>query len=530
MNLQGLPAKYPWLQWAVLAIGLIASTATYTIARHRSNSEAAAVFTVQASEIANDIEQRIRIYTDVLYALRGLFSASVTVNSQEFQRFAQDLAVHERYPGLANVSYAYYVRGPDRQKFEAQMRKELAAHDPALATFAVHPAEGRPDFHVLTYIDPLAPNRVALGLDLAADPDRRVAVEKARDSGAVAVTPGIALLRDSNNRVVSVLMRLAVYRGGDVPDTVEARRRHYQGLVGVAIRVDEMMSKILTPQYAASFRIEVFEQGQSSPASGTAVSSTTLFDSNQLAGGKNGTASDQRLSRYAYTTPITVGDREWSVRITPRADPGSLSGRLLPFAFALLILVLSLLLFATLKLLARADQFATHDKLTDLYNRRYMNEWFDMELTRAARGKYPISAVLFDIDHFKKFNDNWGHQAGDHVLQQLAALLMRSARGSDVVCRYGGEEFLLLMPDATTDTACQRAEMLCQEVGTMPLRHADRDLGTMTLSAGVATYPQHANDAESLLRRADEALYEAKQQGRNRVVLATTKLDPAPAS
>lgn len=525
MNLQGLPAKYPWLQWVVLVLGLVTSVATYSIARHRINSEAAAVFTVQANDIAHDVEQRIRIYTDVLYALRGLFSASVNVDALEFRRFARDLAVNARYPGLANVSYAYYVRGADRQKFETQIRQALGKEDPAFATFTVHPADDRPEYHVMTYIEPLAPNQVVLGLDLAADPDRRVAVEKARDSGAVAVTPGIALLRDSNNSVVSVLMQLAVYGGGDVPDTVEARRRHYQGLVGVAIRVDEMMSKILTPQYVTGFRIEVFEQAQTASAS-----KNTLFDSNELTGSTNGAETDRRLSRYAYTTPITVGDREWSVRITPRADPGSLSGKLLPFAIALLILVLSILLFAALKLLARADQFATHDKLTDLYNRRYMNEWFDMELTRAARGKYPISAVLFDIDHFKNFNDSWGHQAGDHVLQQLATLLMRSARGSDVVCRYGGEEFLLLMPGVSTDTAFQRAELLRQEVDTMPLRYADRDLGTMTLSAGVATYPQHANDAESLLRRADEALYEAKQQGRNRVVRATTMLEPTPAS
>jgi diguanylate cyclase (GGDEF)-like protein len=529
MNLQGLPAKYPWLQWAVLVIGILASIVTYSISRHRSSSEAAAVFTAQASEIANDIEQRIRIYTDVLYALRGLFSASVDVDLQEFRRFARDLAVHERYPGLANVSYAYHVRGPDKQKFETQMRRALGKEDPAFASFTVHPADGRADYHVLTYIEPLAPNRVALGLDLANDPDRRVAVEKARDSGSVAVTPGIALLRDSNNRVVSVLMRLAVYRGGDVPDTIEARRQQYQGLVGVAIRVNEMMAKTLTPQYAARFRIEVFEQTQPASTPATTVAYNTLFDSSGLANTPQGAESD-RLSRYAYTTPITVGDREWLVRITPRTDPGSLSGKLLPVAFALLILVLSVLLFTALKLLARADQFATHDKLTSLYNRHYMNEWFDMELTRAARGKYPVSAVLFDIDHFKKFNDTWGHQAGDHVLQQLAALLMRSARGSDVVCRYGGEEFLLLMPGVSTDTACQRAELLRKEVGAMPLRYADRDLGTMTLSAGVATYPQHANDAEALLLRADEALYQAKQRGRNQVVPAMTMLPPTAAT
>jgi diguanylate cyclase (GGDEF)-like protein len=522
MNLQGLPAKYPWLQWAVLVIGILASIVTYSISRHRSSTEAAAVFTVQASEIANDIEQRIRIYTDVLYALRGLFSASVDVDLQEFRRFARDLAVHERYPGLANVSYAFYVRGPDRQKFETQMRRTLGKEDPAFTSFTVHPADDREGYHVLTYIEPLAPNRVALGLDLANDPGRRVAVEKARDSGVVAVTPGIALLRDSNNRVVSVLMRLAVYRGGDVPDTVEARQRQYQGLVGVAIRVNEMMANTLTPRYAARFRIEVFEQIPSPSTSAATAAGDTLFESNELAGGARGTEPDRQLSRYAYITPITVGDRVWSVRITPRTDPGSLSGKLLPVAFALLILVLSVLLFTALKLLARADQFATHDKLTGLYNRHYMNEWFDMELTRAARGKYPVSAVLFDIDHFKKFNDTWGHQAGDHVLQQLAALLLRSARGSDVVCRYGGEEFLLLMPGVSTDTACQRAELLRKEVGAMPLYYSDRDLGTMTLSAGVATYPQHATDADALLLRADEALYQAKQQGRNRVMQATT--------
>ncbi len=161
---------------------------------------------------------------------------------------------------------------------------------------------------------------------------------------------------------------------------------------------------------------------------------------------------------------------------------------------------------------------AMHDQLTGLYNRHYVEEWFGLELRRAQRHGRPIAAIMLDIDHFKRFNDSFGHEAGDLVLRELAGVLARSTRGSDVASRYGGEEFLVLLPECPFDAALRKAEQLREEVAKLELQYGDQRLGTVTVSLGVAAFPDHAKESAELLRHADEALYGAKGAGRNRVV------------
>ncbi|TMH16604.1 MAG: GGDEF domain-containing protein, partial [Betaproteobacteria bacterium] len=151
-------------------------------------------------------------------------------------------------------------------------------------------------------------------------------------------------------------------------------------------------------------------------------------------------------------------------------------------------------------------------------NRHYVEEWFGLELRRAQRHGRPLAAIMLDIDHFKRFNDSFGHEAGDLVLRELAGVLRRFARESDVACRYGGEEFLVLLPECPFDAALPRAERLREEIAKLELRYDDQPLGLVSVSLGVAAFPDHAKESEELLRRADEALYLAKQTGRNRVV------------
>jgi len=161
---------------------------------------------------------------------------------------------------------------------------------------------------------------------------------------------------------------------------------------------------------------------------------------------------------------------------------------------------------------------AMHDKLTGLYNRHYVEEWFGLELRRAQRHGRPIAAIMLDVDHFKGFNDTFGHQAGDLVLRELAGVLRRFARKSDIACRYGGEEFLVLLPECPFDVALRKAEQLREEAAKLKLEDNNRALGSVTVSIGVAAFPDHAQEAEALLRCADEALYRAKEAGRDRVV------------
>jgi diguanylate cyclase (GGDEF)-like protein/PAS domain S-box-containing protein len=163
---------------------------------------------------------------------------------------------------------------------------------------------------------------------------------------------------------------------------------------------------------------------------------------------------------------------------------------------------------------------ATHDSLTRLFNRRYLDEALPRELHRCQRSGEPLTVAMLDLDHFKHFNDLYGHEAGDIVLRSVGELLSRSLRAGDLACRYGGEELTLLLPGATVDNARMRLESLRQAIMQLRLLYRDSELPSITVSIGVAAAEPGEIDAAVLLNRADVALYQAKHQGRNRIVVS----------
>jgi len=163
---------------------------------------------------------------------------------------------------------------------------------------------------------------------------------------------------------------------------------------------------------------------------------------------------------------------------------------------------------------------ASRDPLTGLFNRRYMEETLHRELFRASRRKAQIGFLLFDLDHFKRLNDRFGHAAGDTALREVSAFVHRRARVEDILCRYGGEEFLLVLSDCSSRNALKRAESIREGIKGLRLEHEQRPLGEITVSVGVALFPDHGRSLEDLFQAADAALYEAKKSGRDRIVAA----------
>jgi diguanylate cyclase (GGDEF)-like protein len=160
---------------------------------------------------------------------------------------------------------------------------------------------------------------------------------------------------------------------------------------------------------------------------------------------------------------------------------------------------------------------ANRDSLTGLFNRRYLEGTLQREMARCKREGTPIAMLLLDIDHFKLINDTYGHQAGDEVLRVFSRMLQESARAEDIVCRYGGEEFLLVLPKMPLEIARERGEHLLQLFEGTVVAFGERRI-RVTTSIGIAGTPLHSDSAEGLIRCADEALYLAKHNGRNRVV------------
>jgi diguanylate cyclase (GGDEF)-like protein/PAS domain S-box-containing protein len=184
------------------------------------------------------------------------------------------------------------------------------------------------------------------------------------------------------------------------------------------------------------------------------------------------------------------------------------------------------LALANLRLRETLRDQSIRDALTGLFNRRYTEETLERELRRAARESKPITLLMIDVDHFKRFNDTFGHAAGDHVLRELGQLMRGLTRASDIASRMGGEELVVVMPGASLDEGVAKAEQLREAVSRLDLRHGGQALGPLSISVGVAEYPTQADRAEVLLEIADQALYQAKAAGRNRVVAAPSPSAP----
>lgn len=185
------------------------------------------------------------------------------------------------------------------------------------------------------------------------------------------------------------------------------------------------------------------------------------------------------------------------------------------------------LCLSNLKLRDELRHQAIHDPLTGLFNRRYLDETLPRELHMAKRRNTPLSVVMLDIDVFKKFNDSFGHGAGDSLLRKFGNVLQQHLRKSDISCRYGGDEFVLVLPDSTIQATQERVEHIRMLVkGLQQNQSGDQIVGRFTLSSGIAQAPEHGETASELLQAADDALYAAKQAGRDHIVTYNTGLSP----
>ena len=174
---------------------------------------------------------------------------------------------------------------------------------------------------------------------------------------------------------------------------------------------------------------------------------------------------------------------------------------------------------SNLKLREELREQAVHDPLTGLFNRRYLDETLTRELHMARRRSAPLSVVMVDIDGFKQFNDSFGHGPGDAVLRELGRVLREGLRKSDISCRYGGDEFVLVLPDSSLANARERLEKIRSFLKGLEIHYGSQVLGLINISAGIVQAPEHGATASELLQAADEAMYAAKQAGRDRTVM-----------
>ncbi len=173
-----------------------------------------------------------------------------------------------------------------------------------------------------------------------------------------------------------------------------------------------------------------------------------------------------------------------------------------------------------LRLRETLRQQSLHDPLTGLFNRRYMETTLDREMARSKRNGVSLGVIMMDIDKFKDFNDTFGHEAGDAMLKALGSFLQSPVRKEDIVCRYGGEEFIIILPGASLKVSAARARKLCEEIKPLTAEYGSNRLGPISLSLGVAAFPDHGSTWTEVVQAADLALLRAKKEGRARVIIA----------
>jgi diguanylate cyclase len=507
-----LRSPIPWVALAAAA----ALTAAGWIGLERNRvDEARRQFERRTQTAEAAIRTRMMSYEQVLRSGAARIAASTGVSQQEWRDFIAYLQLEERFPGIQSIGYAQRVKAAERAAHVKRARSE------GLVDYDIRPPGERAEYAPILYNEPyVGRNARVVGFDMYSEPTRRAAMDQARDGADVAITGKVVLtgeaFRGTQAQQPGFLMYVPIYRNGTRSLPKEERDRALVGYVFSPFRMHDLLRGILDDGVLQVLDMRVFDEPAPTPE-------TELIDT------RTAWRSTPSVAPPAFSRQVVfpMPGRVWTLHFVSRPEFDATLDRARPWGvMAAAVLASVVLFFLTIALVAawnRAHHLSMRDPLTGLYNRRYLEETMGRELPRARRLGESVGLIVLDIDHFKALNDTYGHDAGDFVLERTGELLRAATRGSDIACRFGGEEFAVILPGATLEVARNRAEAIRAALEAMKLDFAGSPIGSLTISAGVAAMPPHAQDWMHVLHQADRALYIAKQAGRNRVMAAVVE-------
>lgn len=502
--------RSPW-PWVALALALVVTVAGWQALWRDSARDAEREFERGAQSAEAAVRVRLRAYEQMLVAGAAFFAASKEVTRAQWAEFVSRLKLAERYPGIQGIGFAERVRRADLERHLKRMRAE------GPADYDVNPPGERDDYVLIIYNEPFkGRNARTIGLDAYDRPVLRAAILRAFEQGDAAITEKVVLPGEdasgAERSQPGFVMYLPVFRPGMPMDTKEQRDQALQGFIFSTFRMHELSAGLLDAGLSQTVDVALYDGASPSPEA-------LFMDSRE--GGKGGTRTVPLFQRKAA---LDVGGRKWTGVFASRPEFEARAQEAIPLGVLGTGLLLSAALFAVTLMLvsarSRRVDISVRDELTQLYNNHYLEETMARELPRAKRASQTVGLVLIDLDNFKSIQEKFGKECSDHVLKQFALLMERNTRESDIKCRFGGSEFALGMPGASIENARTRAERLREVLESTPMECSGKPLGTITLSAGIAAYPEHGEDWSAIVQRAHRALYAAKSEGRNRVNIA----------
>ena len=489
----------------LLAIGV--TLLAWYILQLSLHTAATRAFEEHAAGVERSIQDRMRGYEQVLRGGAGLFAASDSVTRDEWRRYVETSRVRELYPGVRGVHFAYRVTTAELDAHIASVQRE------GFVDYSVRPPGARDEYYPVVWPVPLDDRtRGVMGFDMYSEPVRRAAMDQARDTGKPIVSGKVTLAGEVAAPVPGFIYYFPIYLRDRPVATVDERRRAIVGFIFCPFRMPDLMEGLLGPERDA-LRLEIYDGVKPTEAG-------LMFDvDNERRALRDGS----RPAPWA-THDMKFGEHSWVVYF--EASPAFMASidRSSSNWLLLVGLILSGVITALIRRLltseANALTASVHDGLTGLYNRRFLEASLSREEDRARRNGSTVAIAQFDLDFFKKLNDTYGHAAGDAVLRRVGRVLHGVTRGEDIACRYGGEEFTLILPGASLATAESRAIAISKRIAELKIEFGGKLLPGVTVSGGVAVFPHDGDTLRVVLQRADHALLRAKREGRARILIA----------
>jgi diguanylate cyclase (GGDEF)-like protein len=476
------------IPWVALSAALALTAAGWFALEHSRYDEARSQFERRTETAEAAIRSRMVAHEQILRSGAARIASSATISTTEWRDFIARLQLDERFPGVQSIGYAQRNKAADADTYP------IVFNEP-----------------------PTGSNTRAIGFDISSDPVRREAMMRARDRNDVAISAKIVLagdaFRGSQAQQPGFQMFIPVFYRDARTLTLTERNTELAGYVLGSFRMYDLMRGVLDEGVLQVLDMRVFDSPDAKPDS-------ELIDTRNA---WRATPTDRRPI-FSRQVMFQMPSRVWTIQFISRPEFDSALEDARPWGVLWAGIFASVVLFFLVTALVsawnRAHQLSMRDPLTGLFNRRYLEETITRELPRARRMGENVGVIVLDIDHFKVLNDTYGHDAGDYVLERTGELLRAATRNSDIACRFGGEEFAIILPGASLLVARNRAEAIRAALESFKIEFEGHTLGPITVSAGVASMPPHGQDWSFTLQQADRALYTAKQAGRNKVVAA----------